>query len=207
MPVSTVMASGRYRDRPAYDDVIQGESGIAGLFAERDGEPKLIPYVAVDKGAATLAANGILAAFVQRERTGAGVYVEIPMFEAMVSFNLVDHQYGTVFRPPLSGYGYPRLLSPFRKPHRTTDGFICMLAYTDQQWAAFWKLTSRPELGQDVRFARMAARSAHIGLIYEEAGKEMATRSTEEWLALFTAAEIPAGRINTLDDVRSDPHL
>ena len=199
--------AGPYAHRPAYDDVIQGEAGVADLFRRRDGAPALIPSVAVDKGMAAFAANGILAAYVNRLRTGRGSYVEVPMFEAMVSFVFVEHQYGAMFQPPLTGYGYPRMLSSYRRPHPTADGYICMLAYTDRQWAKFWGLTSRPELAEDQRFATMAARSAHIGEIYEEAGTELAMRTTAEWLDLLAQNDIPAGPAKTLQEVRDDPHL
>ncbi|MEO1190884.1 MAG: CoA transferase [Pseudomonadota bacterium] len=199
--------AGLYADRPAYDDVIQGEAGIADLFRRRDGAPALMPSISVDKGAATLAVGGILAAYIKRLRSGQGGFVEIPMFEAMVAFTFVEHQYGGIFQPPLSDYGYPRMLSAFRRPHRTADGYLCMLAYTDKQWALFWSLTSRPELAKDERFATMAARSAHIGAVYEEAGKELALRSTDAWLELLKRHDIPAGAAKTLEEVREDPHL
>jgi crotonobetainyl-CoA:carnitine CoA-transferase CaiB-like acyl-CoA transferase len=199
--------AGPYADRPAYDDVIQGEAGMTDLFRLRDGEPAMVPSIAVDKGAATIAVSGILAAHIQRLKTGRGVYVEIPMFEAMVSFTLVEHQYGAAFRPPETPYGYARALSPFRRPHRTADGHICMLAYTDRQWAAFWQLTTRPELAAEPRFATMTARSAHIGPLYEAAGQELARRTTADWLDLLGRHEIPAGPARTLEEVRTDPHL
>ena len=198
---------GAYADRPAYDDVIQGEAGIADLFRRRDGVPALIPSIAVDKGAATFAANGILAAYVNRLRTGEGSYIEVPMFEAMTSFVFVEHQHGAMFQPPVSDYGYPRVLSPYRRPHPTADGYICMLAYTDRQWSTFWTLTSRPELAHDPRFQSMAARSHHIGEIYEEAGKELMQKSTAAWLEILAANDIPAGPAKTLEEVRADPHL
>lgn len=199
--------AGPYANRPAYDDVIQGEAGFCDLFRRRDGEPAMIPTIAIDKAAATLAAGGILAAYINRMRTGEGVAIEIPMFEAMVGFNMVEHQYGAALVPPESGYGYPRILSAFRRPHRTSDGFICMLPYTDRQWASFWRLTDRPELETDPRFSTMAERSKHIGAVYEQVSAALSQRSTAEWLALLADNNIPAGPANTLEQVRDDPHL
>src|SRR3546814_1868669 len=79
---------GPYAERPAYDDVIQGESGFAGAFQERDGAPMLAPTVVADKSAALLASTGLVAALFQRLRTGKGVYVEIAMFESLVGYVL-----------------------------------------------------------------------------------------------------------------------
>jgi crotonobetainyl-CoA:carnitine CoA-transferase CaiB-like acyl-CoA transferase len=198
---------GPYGGRPAYDDVIQGQSGIAALFTERDGAPQLVPSAIADKNAALIASSGLAAAYVQRLRTGMGLYVECSMFEGLVSYNLVENQYGAIFSPSEGEAGYPRTLSPHRRPHQTLDGYLCMLAFTDSQWRAFWKLAGSPEAADDPRFATMAERSRNISALYEVASKIIATRSTTEWLELFEKADVPAGPINSLADVRNDPHL
>ena len=198
---------GPYGGQPAYDDVIQGASGIAGLFQERDGEPQLVPSVVADKSAALMASSGLIAAYVKRLRTGRGVYMECSMFEGLVSYNLVEHQWGTIFSPPESKPGYSRLLSRNRRPHRTLNGFICMLPYTDKHWKTFWKLSGLPKMAEDPRFSTMALRVRNIDDLYREAGKVIGNRNTEEWLELLTKADIPVGRVNSLEDLRNDPHL
>ena len=198
---------GPYGGQPAYDDVIQGASGIAGLFQERDGGPQLVPSVVADKSAALMASSGLIAAYVKRLRTGRGVYMECSMFEGLVSYNLVEHQWGTIFSPPESKPGYSRLLSRNRRPHRTLNGFICMLPYTDKHWKTFWKLSGLPKMAEDPRFSTMALRVRNIDDLYREAGKVIENRNTEEWLELLTKADIPVGRVNSLEDLRNDPHL
>ena len=199
--------SGPYATRPAYDDVIQGESGGAALFEARDGSPAFVPSVIVDKGAANIAANGILGAYISRLRTGMGGYVEIPMFEAMVSFHFAEHQYGHVFDPPEADLGYPRTLSKFRRPYKTADGYLCVLAYTDKQWQNFWTLTSSPECAQDPRFATMAARSKNINELYEIVGFELSKKPNAFWLTELNANGIPVGAVNGLEAVKNDPHI
>ncbi len=198
---------GPYGGQPAYDDVIQGASGIAGLFQERDGEPQLVPSVVADKSAALMASTGLIAAYVKRLRTGRGVYMECSMFEGLVSYNLVEHQWGTIFSPPESKPGYSRLLSRNRRPHRTLNGFICMLPYTDKHWETFWKLSGMPKMAEDPRFSTMGLRVRNIDDLYREASKVIANRDTEEWLEVLTKADIPVGRVNSLSDLRNDPHL
>ncbi len=198
---------GPYGGQPAYDDVIQGASGIAGLFQERDGEPQLVPSVVADKSAALMASTGLIAAYVKRLRTGRGVYMECSMFEGLVSYNLVEHQWGTIFSPPEGKAGYARLLSRNRRPHRTLNGFICMLPYTDKHWKTFWKLSGMPKMAEDPRFSTMALRVRNIDDLYREASKVIANRNTEEWLEVLTEADIPVGRVNSLEDLRNDPHL
>ena len=124
--------TGPYGGSPAYDDVVQGQSGYAGAAAARDGTPSLAPSVIADKTAGLMAVNAILAALLKRRSTGKGTYVEIGMFEGLTSFNLVEHLQGESFDPPEGPPGYARTLSPGRRPHPTQDGHICMLAYTDQ---------------------------------------------------------------------------
>ena len=198
---------GPYGGRPAYDDLIQGLCGIAGLMATMTGEPRYAPTVLADKTCALMTAQAILAALFHRERTGRGQTVEIPMFETMVSYLMVEHLYGASFAPPEGPMGYARVLAPWRRPYRTADGHVAMIAYTDGQWQRFWEAAGRPEMMADPRFDGLAARTAHIDEVYRLAGEVLAGRTTAQWLALFDQLDIPAGPINGLQDLRDDPHL
>ena len=93
------------------------------------------------------------------------------MFETMVSFVMVEHLHGLGFDPPQGGAGYSRVLAPWRRPYRTADGYLCMLAYTDAQWRRFWAEVGQPEMMQDPRFVDMAARSRNIDEVYRLAGE------------------------------------
>lgn len=198
---------GPYGGMPAYDDVIQGQSGLAGTFTARDGEPVLMPTIVADKTAGLLASNGLLAAIIQRLVTGKGVYVETSMFEGLAGYVLLEHQDGTMFRPPLSAPGYPRALSPERRPHRTADGYLCMLAYTDKHWRDFWALTQQAGPAADTRFKSVGSRADHIDALYKIVGETLVQKTTAEWLDILKKAEIPAGQVNRLEDLRDDEHL
>jgi crotonobetainyl-CoA:carnitine CoA-transferase CaiB-like acyl-CoA transferase len=198
---------GPYGGLPAYDDIIQGMSGCAALMERQSGQPAYFPTVAADKICALVATHAILAALVARERTGEGSYVEVPMFEAMAAFNLVEHFYGHHFDPPLSDTGYTRVFAEHRKPYRTTDGFICMMPYTDAHWRRFFLDAGMPEASVDPRFATIADRTRNIGALYALAAEGIAGRSTEEWLAACQRLEIPAARMNGLNELEQDPHL
>jgi crotonobetainyl-CoA:carnitine CoA-transferase CaiB-like acyl-CoA transferase len=201
------LSEGPYSGRPAYDDVIQGQSGIAALMSGRDGEPRYIPLIIADKTCALAASNAITAALFARERTGRGQFVEIPMFETMVFFVFAEHLYGHTFVPPEAPLGYARLLAPWRRPYRTGDGHICMLAYTDPQWRKFWDVVGKPELSSDPRFLNLAARSQNIAELYRIAGDSLQGRTTQEWLEIFKQLDIPCARIASLEEVFQDPHL
>src|SRR5258706_15251561 len=90
-------------------------------------------------------------ALYEREKSGLGQYIEVPMFETLVSFTLIEHLAGETFSPAEGEMGYERVLSPFRRPYRTADGYVALLPYTDAQWARFFALAGRPELARDGR--------------------------------------------------------
>jgi crotonobetainyl-CoA:carnitine CoA-transferase CaiB-like acyl-CoA transferase len=198
---------GPYGGMPAYDDIIQGMSGCAGLMERQTGTPQYLPMIAADKTCGLAAVGAILAALLQRARTGEGATVEVPMLETMVSFNLVEHLYGEQFDPPCGGMGYPRLLNPFRKPYKTTDGYVCAMPYTDAHWQRFFTEAGRADLAVDPRFANITERTKNIVALYELAEQILAQRSTAQWLEVLDRLEIPASRMNRLEDLAADPHL
>ena len=198
---------GPYAGRPAYDDVIQGLSGSADLMARLVGEPRYMPTIMADKTCGLVTVNAVLAALLEREKSGRGQFVEIPMLEIMVAFNMADHIFGHGFDPPEGPMGYSRVLTPSRRPYRTTDGYICMLAYTDIQWVRFWEEVGTPAMKDDPRFDSLASRADNIEAVYSLAGEHITTRSTADWLEVLARLEIPCGEIVELEDIPDDPHL
>jgi crotonobetainyl-CoA:carnitine CoA-transferase CaiB-like acyl-CoA transferase len=136
-----------------------------------------------------------------------GQRIDVPMFESMAEFVLIDHLGGLTYDPPLDHGGYARLLSRHRKPYRTSDGYICALIYNDKQWRSFAESIGQPELLDDPRFASHAARHRHIDEIYEEVGRIFLGRSTAEWRELLERADIPVMPMHTLESILDDPHL
>ena len=199
--------SGPYGGRPAYDDIIQGLSGSVDLMVKQAGVARYMPTIAADKTTGLVAAMAIMAALVQRSATGQGAYVEVPMFETMAAFNLVEHCYGEHFEPPLAAAGYARVLTDSRRPYRTSDGFVCMMPYTDAHWQRFFAAMGVPELASDPRFCTMAARTLHVEALYNTMVQFGTGKSTSEWIELCDALEIPVGRVNRLSDLKNDPHL
>ncbi len=193
---------------PAYDDLIQGASGVADLVRKKDGEPGYLPMVLCDKVVGLTAAHALTAALLHRERTGEGQHIEVPMYETMVSFLAAEHLGDWLFEPPEESFGYTRLLSSNRRPYRTRNGYLCVLAYTDRQWRSFFRIAGRDDgLLEDPRFATLAARTRHTNELYGIVAEELATRTTEEWLVLLRKAEIPAMSVQSLEGIREDPQL
>ncbi|SAI72362.1 acyl-CoA transferase [Bordetella ansorpii] len=198
---------GAYAGRPAYDDIIQGLSGIADIMRRQGGTPRYMPTIAADKTCGLMAAHAILAALFQRERTGQGQHLEVPMFEAMSSYVLLEHYYGRHLAEQDAEPGYARVLAPWRRPYQTSDGHLCMMPYTDTHWRRFFMHCGHPELADDPRFTGIAARTRHIDALYELVGGLVARHDTAHWLAVCQQLEIPAAPVNRLEDLEQDPHL
>ena len=200
-------SSGPYAARPAYDDLIQGVSGAAALSSGQYGSPRYMPTVLTDKLVALMANQAILAALFHRSQTGQGQAVEVPMFESAAAFLLAEHLGGRAFEPPLSDAGNARVLSEHRKPMAASDGYICILPYTDANWAAFFDVSERPELAVDARFAEYVPRMRNIDKLYALMAAAVAQKSVSDWASLCDEAQIPWAPVNTLDDLFEDPHL
>ncbi len=198
---------GPYAGAPAYDDVIQGQSGGVDLMARLIGEPRYLPTIMADKTCALVTAYAVMAALLERERSGKGQFVEIPMFETMVAYNMTEHLYGHTFDPPEAPLGYTRVLAPWRRPYRTSDGYVCMLAYVDIQWRRFWTEVGRPELADDPRFDTLSNRSDNISELYRIAGECLTGQSTAYWIERLAALDIPSAPITSLEELETDPHL
>jgi crotonobetainyl-CoA:carnitine CoA-transferase CaiB-like acyl-CoA transferase len=198
---------GIHRDRPSFDDVIQGESGLAALNGGVGGEPRYVPMAVCDKICGYVLASAVGMALFDRERTGKGQEVHVPMLETMVAFNLVDHLWHGVFAEPEKGLGYPRMLTPHRRPFPTKDGHICILATTDAQSRHLFEAIDCPELADDERFATLARRTDNIGVLYEIIIERMRRRTTAEWRERLDAFDVPNGVVTDLEGLLADPHL
>ncbi len=198
---------GPYGDKPAYDDIVQGASGMAALMGRVHGRPDYVPTAFIDKTVGATAAYALLAGLFHRERTGEGQEIEVPMFETIVQFLMIEHLYGRTFEPAIGETGYPRMLGPHHKPYPTRDGYICMLPYTDGHYRRFFDLAGRPELLDDPRFATLKSRNENVDALYQIIGELVPSRTTAEWLEVLDEAQIPAMAVTDPEDLLDDPHL
>ena len=195
------------QEHPAFDDLIQGMSGLAALNAGPDGAPRYVPSVVVDKLTGQTLASMIGMALFHRERTGQGQEVHVPMLETMLSFLLVEHLWGAVLNQPELGLGYPRMLTPHRRPYATQDGYISVIAVSDAHWRRLFEAMGRSALIEDPRFTTIAARSDNVDALYAVLADGMRERTTAEWLKILGALDIPCGPVNSLTDLLQDDYL
>ena len=198
---------GPYAKRPAYDDVIQGLSGLAAMQGGPDGAPAYVKASICDKICSQFCAHATLAALLHKEKTGKGQLVEVPMLEAMVGFNMVEHNAGHTFVPIEGPTGYARAMAPDRRPHATLDGYISILPYNTKHWQAFFKLMGKNEMVDDPRVTDPKTRSIKIAELYEMASKAVAFWKTDELLVALQENDIPNGRAMPLDHLANDEHL
>lgn len=197
------------RDRPAYDDVVQAASGLAGLMAgPGGGVPQYVPSVVCDKVAGLHLAIAVLAGLVNRERNeGAGRRIEAPMFESIVSFLFSEHLAGHSYDPPLGPLGYPRVVDPGRRPYATADGYIGVLPYDTGHWQRVLRLLGRDDLAEADWLTEPVERAARVGELYAALGEGLRARTTAEWVAAITAADVPCAAVAEPAELLDHPHL
>ncbi|HEV7418136.1 MAG TPA: CoA transferase [Tianweitania sediminis] len=198
---------------PAVDDVIQAASGLASLFEQNSSEPRYVPSLLADKISGLYLSHAILAALIDRQKTGRGRSINIAMAETMAAFTLIEHLGGSAFSPAVGPVTYGRLTTPYRKPMKTADGFIAFTPYSKQQWQAFFVAAGRPDLGEDPRIVDPARRNAEIGDLYALLGEILVTNSSSHWMAIARKNGIPASPVLTIDalvaseDLRRTGHI
>ncbi|KHK89844.1 CaiB/BaiF CoA transferase family protein [Novosphingobium malaysiense] len=199
--------NGPLADQPAYDDIIQAASGLAYINATPDGTPRFVPTIIADKVGGLHLALAVLAALAARGLDGQGRCIEIPMFEGLVSFLMMEQLSGRSFRPDLGATGYARLNSPNRKPFPTADGFISIIPYTTVHWKRFFSLIDRPDMLEDMRVIDPVTRSGHIDELYAMIDAVAPKYTTKQWIAMLEENDIPCSRVNRPDDLLDNEHL
>ena len=198
---------GPMADNPAYDDIIQAASGLADLQTVTAGEPRFVPTIMADKTTGYNVATAILAGLVARGSGAGGQEIEVPMFETLVDFVMVEHLYGAAFEPPIDKMGYQRLLNTGRRPYATKDGYLAVLPYTDDNWRRLFEIAGRDDLIGDPRFSDISARVKNSQEVYDLLGEIVATRTSAEWKRALDEASIPVMAVNTKEELLQNEQL
>jgi crotonobetainyl-CoA:carnitine CoA-transferase CaiB-like acyl-CoA transferase len=190
-------------DLPAYDDIIQALTGFPQLNALGFGAMHFVPSTVADKVAGMFIAQGVLAALVARSVSGVGQRVEVPMFDAALAFNLVEH----LSRAAVAGEepGYGRVLTAHRGPHRTADGWVAMMPYTDAHWTALFAAVGEERLLEHEWFTDHRSRLLHADEVYGLLASILVRRTTAEWVALGVGIGVPVSVVPALQEIVDDP--
>jgi crotonobetainyl-CoA:carnitine CoA-transferase CaiB-like acyl-CoA transferase len=199
---------GPWRDKKAYDLLIQGEAGLVGLTGTPE-QPSRAGVSIADVASGMYAYSGILTALLTRERTGRGTRVEISMLEALAEWTSQPVAYGhhAGKAPPRTGATHPTI-APYG-PHRTGDGREVLFGLQNwSEWPLFCRdVLGRPELEHDPRFRGNTERVANRAALTTIVEEVFARMTADEVLALLDRHGIANGRINGVEDVVSHPQL
>lgn len=198
---------GPLADEVGMDVAIQARSGVMSITGEPGSGPVKPGSSLADLAGGLNATVGILAALLERTRTGTGKHVEVSLLDA-TSMMLVNYSVPVLnsdVEIGRMGSGHPQLV-PFRA-FEASDGWIVVAAGTNDRWRRYCEALGRPELTTDPRFASNPDRVRHRGVLEPLLEAAMAERSTEEWTKEFRDRGVPYAPILTLREAFEQPQL
>jgi formyl-CoA transferase len=199
--------TGPYRARGGYDTIAQGMSVIMSATGHEGAPPAKAGVPIVDIGTGLFTAYGILSAYIHRQRTGEGQYLDMALLDCAIAFSIWEA--AAVF----SGGEVP---TPFGSMHRrnqphgafkTKDGYLCIAADQQHHWQIFCDLVGLTPLVDDARFATNGDRVQNLHALQEVMETVLVHKTTAEWNDLLVAAGVPCGPVYRYDQVFHDPHV
>jgi formyl-CoA transferase len=199
--------SGPDADRPGYDLIIQGESGVMDITGEPGGPPTKVGTSIADMVSGLYAAQAILAALMRRERTGLGGRLDVSMLDAMAS--LLTFNAGIYFatgKSPARRGSAHATISPY-EPFEAADGWINVGVANDKFWKLFCPAIRHAELASDPRFATAPDRVVNRASLKEILKPIFKQKSRAHWRSVLEKAGVPVGEIRTVGEVCEAPQL
>lgn len=203
--------NGPYASRPGYDFMIQAMGGLMSITGERDdlpgGGPQKAGVAVADLMTGMYATVGVLAALYERQRSGLGQHIDMALLDCQVAMLANQNMnYLASGQPPTrTGNAHPNLV-PYQV-FSVADGHMIVAVGNDSQFKAFTQAIGLPTLAKDPRFATNPERVRHRDQLIPLLAEQLQQRPRDEWLALFESVNVPAGPINTLDQVYDNPQV
>ena len=199
--------TGPYAHRAGYDFIIQGMAGLMSVTGEAEGQPQKVGVAVTDVFTGVYAATAILAALVQRGRTGAGQHIDMALMDVATSVmaNQAMNYLATGTAPVKMGNAHPNL-APYAV-FDCADGWIILATGNDGQYRRLCSLLGLAELGTDEAFATNALRVKNRAALTQRLTEATKTFAKADLLAACEAEGVPAGPINSLDEVFADPQV
>ena len=198
---------GPYQDRPGFDQIAQGMSGIMSVTGAPGQGPMRVGCAVADVGAGLFAALGILTALYEREHSGKGQWVQSSLLQAGIA--LLDFQAARFTMkgevPAQVGNDHPTSMPT--SAYKTADGYINVAASGDGMWTRICKLFGREELASDERFKTNELRARNRAALNTEMNKALAERSSSEWIEALNKIGVPCGPIYKMDEVFADAQV
>lgn len=203
--------TGPMADKPGYDYVFQGMGGLMSYTGPADGEPGAGPLrtgvAVVDVSTGMYATSAVLAALFQRQRTGAGQYIDLALLDVAVALNANQgaNYLATGKVPERSGNAHPNC-APY-EVFRCADGYLILAIGNDGQFRRFCEVAGLAELPSQERFATNPARMANLPELRAILVDLFPTRSRSSWTDAFDKAGVPWGPINNMQEVFEHPQV
>ena len=198
-------ATGEYKDAPALDVIIQAMAGYMAVTGEPGRPPVRTGIPIADLCGGIFSSQAILAALFDRQRTGEGRYIELSMFDGMLSLLIYMGTMwltkGELAEPPGSGHMYSVPWQAFE----CADGYIVIATRQEAFWTRLCDAIEAPELAADPRFATNTVRVANRDTLVPILEDILAQRTVGAWIERFRAGDIPAAPVNNLDSVFAEP--
>lgn len=196
---------GPLKDEPGYDMVVQASAGIMSLTGDPDGPPVKAGFAVGDLGAAMWGLTGVLAALIERGRTGRGQYVSTSLYESQLAFHagFATGYFATGQNPPRLGSGHPSLV-PYQA-YAAADGHLVVAVGNDVQWRALCDALGRADLREDPAYATNAQRVDRRDAVNRELANSLALNSVAHWTTLLREHAVPVAPVRTLGEVYASP--
>ncbi|WP_353149502.1 CaiB/BaiF CoA-transferase family protein [Pollutimonas bauzanensis] len=203
--------TGPYASRPGYDFMIQGMGGLMSITGERDdlpgGGPQKAGVAVADLMTGMYSTVGILAALHERSRSGLGQHIDMALLDCQVAMlaNQNLNYLTTGAAPKRAGNAHQNLV-PYQV-FAAADGHLIVAVGNDSQFKAYCQVIDRPALSDDIRFRTNSNRVINREILIPILTDAMKTRDRDYWLAALERAGVPAGPINTIDQVYQNPQV
>jgi crotonobetainyl-CoA:carnitine CoA-transferase CaiB-like acyl-CoA transferase len=199
--------TGPMRENPAYDQIIQGMSGVMSITGEPDTAPLRVGYPVCDTLGGLFGAFAVVSALLRRASTGEGAFLDVSMLESTLSalgWPVSNYLIAGVEPRPM---GNDNMTAAPSGAFRTADGLLNIAANKQDQFEALCHLVGRPDLAVDPRFAERDTRKRNRAALTPLLEEALATRSAAEWEMVFNAEGVPAGRVLTIPQVLQESQV
>lgn len=206
--ISAFGQTGSRSAEPGYDAMIQAAGGLMSITGECDadgGRPTKVGVAIADIMAGMYASTAVLAALAERQRSGRGQHIDVPLFDSQVAWlaNQNMNYLLTGTPPGRMGSAHPNIV-PYQA-FQTADGYLMLAVGNDRQFADCCGSLAAPELAEDPRFVSNSARIEHRDELIALLSERIKKKGSDHWLKQFESLNIPAGPINDLAEVFADP--
>lgn len=200
--------TGPYRDRPAYDIIIQGMSGIMDITGEDSRPPVKVGVSITDLGAGMYATIAILSAILARERSGKGQWIDISLLDSAVSLltNVAANYFATGVAPRRMGSAHPNI-APYQCFKAADGKYLTLAVGNDEIWKRFCRALGLEKLIDDPEFTTNPKRVQNREKLVSVLSEIFLTKKRDEWVKFLLERGVPCGPVNTLEEVFRDPQI